>query len=593
MKKLLSFLLAALMLCSLLAGCAQDPAPSAEPDPAPATDTQTPVGDSTNEPADESTESVLGVDRDKQNAIEATEVGSTIYDDESIHQLWFNSSPYNFAKVVDNYPADTEYPLVDELTTLSIWFGWSAYQSSNGALDTPNDSPAFQAAIEKTNVTIDWTLANDVATQFPLLLASEDYTDMFINGESVAAQLSSYYADEMILDLTDLIPQYAPNYHALRMDDFNFARCSATDEGKLLGMYTVHPVASVTWWAPIGKVNWLNGADPKTYDQWHDVLVSFRDDYNCPRPLVLDVTGQDANLMAGFGIGPDWIVVDGDVRHSITEEGYREYLTMMHQWYDEGLINAAFYEDSGLTFDFARCASDEVGIFTSGYQWMQLYESFSDDPDFRLQGMYVPVKEEGDERNIKLSSTRDRILTREVIALFNGCSNPELAVAFIDFWFTPEGGCLKGYGVEGQGYYIDEDGIPMLTDLILNPTDPSMTSNNWRNQFIADYIPGLMDWTRDMKGGMSESALEATMKWDYNWVDKITFPSVTRTQEEAEEYSFIMSDVDTRIDETIVKFITGEKSMDEWDSFVDELRVMGLDDARDIQQAAYNRFMAR
>ena len=152
---------------------------------------------------------------------------------------------------------------------------------------------------------------------------------------------------------------------------------------------------------------------------------------------------------------------------------------------------------------------------------------------------------------------------------------------------------LKGYGVEGESYYLDEDGIPMLSDMILNPTDPSMNSNIWRNLFIADYFPGLMDWTCDMKGGMSEYSLEAPMKWDYNWVDTISFPKVTRTQEETEDYSFIMSDIETRINETIVHFITGEKSMDEWDAFLDELNGMGLDDARQIQQQAYDRFMAR
>ena len=252
MKKLLCLLLALLMLGSMLAGCASTPARTTD---AP-NDTQQPSGsqtlDSTSdkpqEAEDQPSNSVTGVDRDKSNAIEAVEEGALITDADSIHTLWVNSSPYNFAGYVDNYPADTAYPLVDEPTTLTCWMGWSSYTSGNGQLETPNDSPAFKKATEKTGVTIEWTLSNDVATQFPLLLASEEYTDMFINGNA-AGQLNAYLEDEIIYDLTDLIPTYAPNYHALRMDDFDFARRSITDDGRLLGMYGVHPVGSLSFWA--------------------------------------------------------------------------------------------------------------------------------------------------------------------------------------------------------------------------------------------------------------------------------------------------------------------------------------------------------
>ena len=596
MKKTLCLLLALLMLGSMLAGCASTPA---EPDNT--TDntqqgndsqTQDPTHDQSEANVEQpASDSVTGVDRDKANAIEAVEEGALITDADSIHTLWVNSSPYNFAKLVDNYPADTAYPLVDEPTTLSCWMGWSSYASGNGQLETPNDSPAFKEATEKTGITIKWTLSNDIATQFPLLLASEEYTDMFING-NVAGQLNAYLEDEIIYDLTDLIPTYAPNYHALRMDDFDFARRSITDDGRLLGMYGVQPVGSLSFWSPVARTDWVGDLDPYTYDDWHELLVNFRDEHNCPRPYMLDPNGQDTYMMAGFNVGASWIVIDGEVRHSITEDGYVEYLNLMRQWYEEGLINSSFYQDIGLVFDHAFCATDEVGVFCTGYQYLELYESYNDDPNFHLAGLRIPVKEKGDKRLIELSVSRTRIMN-ELICVFSSCQNPELAVQYMDFWFSPEGAMLKGYGVEGESYYLDEDGIPMLSDMILNPTDPSMNSNIWRNLFIADYFPGLMDWTRDMKGGMSEYSLEAPMKWDYNWVDTISFPKVTRTQEETEDYSFIMSDIETRINETIVHFITGEKSMDEWDAFLDELNGMGLDDARQIQQQAYDRFMAR
>jgi putative aldouronate transport system substrate-binding protein len=166
-------------------------------------------------------------------------------------------------------------------------------------------------------------------------------------------------------------------------------------------------------------------------------------------------------------------------------------------------------------------------------------------------------------------------------------------VKYLDFWFTPEGTMMSIYGIEGESYYIDEDGIPQLTDNILHPTQEGVTSSIARLSYISESWATMTDWTRDQKAGMSEYALEAPQKWDYNWNDTISYPDVTRSAEEGEEYSHIMSDVETRINETIVWFVTGDKPMSEFDAFLAELDGMGLGRARDIQQTAYDRFIAR
>ena len=78
-----------------------------------------------------------------------------------------------------------------------------------------------------------------------------------------------------------------------------------------------------------------------------------------------------------------------------------------------------------------------------------------------------------------------------------------------------------------------------------------------------------------------------------NWVDEYTMPQITLTADESMEYAQIMTDVLTYLSENIVKFITGQKSMDEYDSMLAELKSMGVDRATEIQQAALNRFYAR
>ena len=93
---------------------------------------------------------------------------------------------------------------------------------------------------------------------------------------------------------------------------------------------------------------------------------------------------------------------------------------------------------------------------------------------------------------------------------------------------------------------------------------------------------------------MPPVAKTASEIWDKDWVDELTYPQfATRTTKEAESYSSIMSDIDTMVKETLPKFIRGDMAMSEWDSFVASLEQMNIGEARDIQQAAYERYMSR
>ena len=47
------------------------------------------------------------------------------------------------------------------------------------------------------------------------------------------------------------------------------------------------------------------------------------------------------------------------------------------------------------------------------------------------------------------------------------------------------------------------------------------------------------------------------------------------------------------MDENTVSFISGTKSLDEYDAFVEQIKAMGIDDAIAIQQAALDRYNNR
>ena len=58
------------------------------------------------------------------------------------------------------------------------------------------------------------------------------------------------------------------------------------------------------------------------------------------------------------------------------------------------------------------------------------------------------------------------------------------------------------------------------------------------------------------------------------------------------EIGIIMSDIETSIDENLLGFITGSISLDTYDSFIQGLHSMGVDDAVAIYQDALDAYLA-
>ena len=51
--------------------------------------------------------------------------------------------------------------------------------------------------------------------------------------------------------------------------------------------------------------------------------------------------------------------------------------------------------------------------------------------------------------------------------------------------------------------------------------------------------------------------------------------------------------IDAQVNEMITKFFLGQESLDKWDEYVAELNSMGLEHVLEVEQAVYDRYLAR
>ena len=100
------------------------------------------------------------------------------------------------------------------------------------------------------------------------------------------------------------------------------------------------------------------------------------------------------------------------------------------------------------------------------------------------------------------------------------------------------------------------------------------------------------DWERELQF-VPEDDFAMCYTWDKASYDTYYSTYASLTVEENSEYANIFADISTYISENSLSFITGAKSLDEFDSFVETLKGMGLERCAELKQAALDRYNSR
>jgi hypothetical protein len=107
---------------------------------------------------------------------------------------------------------------------------------------------------------------------------------------------------------------------------------------------------------------------------------------------------------------------------------------------------------------------------------------------------------------------------------------------------------------------------------------------------------GMGDFKRLWQGFIgtpAEAALDAYNVWNKDSNDYMLPAALTMTAEEGQEYSTTYGDIRTYVYEMIPQFIIGSKPISDFDSFVNQVKSMGIDRCIGIQQNALDRYNAR
>lgn len=483
-------------------------------------------------------------------------------------------------------------PLTEEPITLTVF----AAMDSNltGIINDYNENGFFEELEKRTGVHLEFIIpaAGNEKEAYNLMIASGELADIIThNGYEYPEGLDAAVDDGYYLDLTPYLDTCLPDYNRVRTSDPVMEKSTTTDKGRVVGLHILYTEKQGPWMGMQIRKDWLDDLGlevPETYDELETVLKAFKEEKNAYAPISVGKKGTMETshaLSAGYGVMETYQQVDGKVLYGPMEEGWKEYLTMLNRWYEEGLIDPDFMTNGGWQVDTGMVLNGDTGVWNAMYTMISQYE---DGGDIEVVPMASPKKEKGDQLHIR----REDGYVGNAVTISADCKYPEIAMKLWNYLYSEEGALLANYGIEGDTFnYVD--GKPQVSDKITNNEQYSMSQAQALYLMPPSRFGGLYDWTREL-ASVPAKDVKAFDIWS-EADDSYIIPSrISYTSEEASEFAKLNAEITTYMEENSVKFITGVLDIDtDWDNYVQQLKDLGVEQAIAIKQAALERFNER
>lgn len=415
------------------------------------------------------------------------------------------------------------------------------------------------------------------------------------------------YADKKVIRSIETV--YDPETYAGIEREFMEKSSSLTDnDGRIWGVPRIFAVAAYPFeWRKDYADELGLEYPPETLDDVNTYLYAFRDEDPAGNgntiPLVATSVEELAySLLGGFtDYGNNlWLdPEDNKIKLPIAQPGYKDFIQQIHTWYADGILYKEFYTlDTTTLRDFAasgRSAAAFGWYTTWGNGFSRIWEA--DNTSTAVAGItHYLTGPNGQQCEFAIKPGRSGLLftanttDEQVAALLRmmnyQCENRE---AFYN----------ASYGYDGWEY-TDED----KTAIYIKQTEELPADREFFNSYdiaqgmlILDEYQSVVESNPLYEESNGETGnpfayyiyayqhyqpaekLRKTFDWN------IPFNDVAVSEQAPQ-----MSDIDRAIEEELIKFVIGTRSLDEWDDFINTLYSMGMDKVEDAYTAQYEEY---
>ena len=312
---------------------------------------------------------------------------------------------------------------------------------------------------------------------------------------------------------------------------------------------------------------------PTTLDEFYQMLVKAKEMW--PDRIPLGTVGNYNLLEISFNCyGMTSEAEDGSLVYNCTTENFREYLEFMHKLYEEGLIERE-YATMKQSQKFQKIVAD--GYFAQISWWAEpavsYAQAFEAIDGFDLFIMPYPLTKDGTPGTVTSKNPASHCV---MIPASTPKDKADLAIEYLNWFASDEGLRFSLYGVEGINYELIDK-----------------TKTGWYQKDNIKYLesndPGkiLYDWFTTPEHFVARAEKTGRDAW-YNpmWEIGVANGKLNvqfdphSTYPKSEEYAdmYNMTGCIDYVNEQFPLFISGGRSLDEWDQFQQELKDRGIEE---------------
>ena len=355
-----------------------------------------------------------------------------------------------------------------------------------------------------------------------------------------------------------------------------------------------------TWYVNQVELDKLGLDIPVTIDEWETAFEGFRDEMHCESAYALPADGVTYSGIASV-YGPTGVYQENGIIKSglVDTDAYRQLMTLIHRWYDTGIIYSDFLADTDSASsgrpNSSLIASGAVGCWRGQSTDLEAYTDLIEEDGADVVGLAPAVLNREDAETAG-DVQQDDAAANMGVSFSTDCHDAELCVRYFNYFFTPEGDLLANYGVEGLTFEYDANGHPQFTELVTNnPDGMSFDQAQWILVAGSTEGPYVFDHTKYLTT-YSAKQIAAGEAWVSYTPDETALPASINsilTGDALTEYASLSNDLETYTDECALKFIMGQMSIeDDWDTYVDAVvNTFHFDRIMELSQQALDEYL--
>jgi putative aldouronate transport system substrate-binding protein len=429
-----------------------------------------------------------------------------------------------------------------------------------------------------------------------VILASGEVPDiMLVLGNN---EINDYGAKGLFVDLAPYVEQY-PNYKTFVEETPSSEQYLYSADKKIYAFfdgYNNQTGLQPSQYNPAYRLDIFeqNGIKiPETIDEFYDAAKKLKELYPDVYPV-----GTSQQYLAYDGFFNSFHTTSGiywngqQFVFGPTEQNFKEALQFMNKLYTDKLLDPAFVTDE---IDQARPKATTGKTFMYPAIWSGFVTEFNDNAQANVKwtNALFPATEYGKGWQHSAEPLGKGLSNGSGIVISAKAKHPELLAKMVDYQYSDKMMTLMNWGVEGQTYEV-KDGKKQLSDSILSADNIYDEMCKYSVGTSGSCRAGIVWSPQDKEakyydpGSVTTFYYNGEAKEESYWIangtyakdsvspkDSMDAPRVVFDKDENEKKAYIMNTLDTYVKETIIKFIKGDMSFSEWDSFQANLKKMG------------------